>query len=258
MISLHQALLLQNSGVISLVGAGGKSSLMFRLACELSTTGASVLTTTTTKIYEPEPDQSPCVIVSDSLTQLLDKAAVLIRKYPHVTMALDRLPDTRKLIGLPPQVVDAIWKKHLFQWIVVEADGAAGRPLKAPADHEPVIPACTSCLVGLTGLSGIGRPLNEQWIFRSDRFAELARMRRNARVTETAVADVITHQNGILKNAPSQAERIVFLNQADTPENVAAGQRIARLLTEKIDTGIKRVVIGQIRADSPVLEIFEL
>jgi probable selenium-dependent hydroxylase accessory protein YqeC len=258
MTSLRQALLLQNNGVISLVGAGGKSSLMFRLARELSKTGASVLTTTTTKIYEPEPDQSPCVIVSDSLTQLLEKAKVLISKYPHLTMAFGRLPDAGKLSGLPPQVVDAIWKKHLFQWIVVEADGAAGRPLKAPAEHEPVIPACTGCLVGLTGLSGIGRPLNEQWIFRSGRFAELAGMRRNERITETAVADVITHPNGILKNAPSQAARIVFLNQADSPENVAAGQRIARLLTEKIDTGIKRVVIGQIRADAPVLEIFEL
>jgi probable selenium-dependent hydroxylase accessory protein YqeC len=112
--------------------------------------------------------------------------------------------------------------------------------------------------VGLAGLSGIGRPLNDQWVFRPERFAELAGMSRNSDITETAVADVFTHKNGIFKNAPAKAARIAFLNQADTPENCAAGQRIARLLTEKINTGIKRVVMGQTQADSPVLEIYEL
>ena len=257
MVSLREGLMLESGGVISLVGAGGKTSLMFKLAHEFSISGESVLTTTTTKIFEPEPDQSSCVIVSDSVTRLLDQAQKRINKHPHITMAFDRQPDTGKLIGFGPDVVDALWKRHLFRWIVVEADGAAGRPLKAPAGHEPVIPACTSCLVGLAGLSGIGQPLTDQWVFRPERFAELAGISRDAAVTETAVANVFTHKNGLFKKAPAAAARIVFLNQADTPGTRAAGRRIARLLTEKINTGLKRVVIGRTRADSPVLEFHE-
>ena len=258
MTSLRQALMLGEGGVISLVGAGGKTSLMFKLAHELSRTGGSVLTTTTTKILEPEPDQSSCVIVSDSVTRLIDRAKELIDKHHHMTMARAKLPDTDKLIGIPPAAIDALWDSNLFRWIVVEADGAAGRPLKAPADHEPVIPDCTSCLVGLAGLNGIGRPLTDQWIFRPERFAELSGIALNSRVTETAVADVITHNKGLFKNAPAEAVRIAFLNQADIPENFGAGQRTARLLTEKLSTGLNRVVIGQTRAHSPVLEIYEL
>ena len=258
MTSLRQALMLGDGGVISLVGAGGKTSLMFKLAHELSRTGGSVLTTTTTKILEPEPDQSSCVIVSDSVTRLIDRAKELIDKHHHMTMARAKLPDTDKLIGIPPAAIDALWDSNLFRWIVVEADGAAGRPLKAPADHEPVIPDCTSCLVGLAGLNGIGRPLTDQWVFRPERFAELPGIALNSRVTETAVADVITHNKGLFKNASAEAVRIAFLNQADMPENFGAGQRIARLLTEKLSTGLNRVVIGQTRADSPVLEIYEL
>jgi len=250
--------MLEGGGVVSLVGAGGKTSLMFKLAQELSMTGEAVLTTTTTKIFEPEPDQSSCVIVSDSVTKMLDQAQKLIGKHPHITAARGRQPDTGKLIGFLPEAVDMIWESHLFRWIVVEADGAAGRPLKAPADHEPVVPACTSCLVGLAGLSGIGRPLTDQWVFRPERFAELAGISLDAGVTETAVADVFTHKNGIFKNAPAEAARIAFLNQADTPDNCAAGQRIAHLLKAKINTGLKRIVIGQTRADSPVLEFHEL
>ncbi|MCK7504559.1 MAG: hypothetical protein MZV70_11045 [Desulfobacterales bacterium] len=47
------ALLLHGGGVVSLVGAGGKTSLMYRLARELAGTGQAVLTTTTTRIYPP-------------------------------------------------------------------------------------------------------------------------------------------------------------------------------------------------------------
>ena len=258
MMSLRQALMLGDRGVVSLVGAGGKTSLLFKLAHELSLAGASVLTTTTTKIYEPPPDTSPCVVVSDSITKLLDDARSLIARHRHITMARHRLPDEGKLVGITPDAVDAIWKRNLFQWIIVEADGAAGRPLKAPADHEPVIPDCTHCVVGISGLNGIGRPLTDQWVFRPDRFAELAGMSPNSIVTESAVAAVITHHKGLFKKAATGAVRIAFLNQADTPENDKAGQRIARLLTEKADTGLKSVVIGQLRQNPPVLEIYNL
>ena len=258
MTSLRQALMLKDGGVISLVGAGGKTSLMFKLAHELSRMGDSVLSTTTTKIFEPEPDQSSCVILSDSVTRLIDRAEELVDRHPHITMASARLAGTGKLIGIPPGAIDTLWDSNLFRWIVVEADGAAGRPLKAPADHEPVIPGCTGCLVGLAGLDGIGRPLTDQWIFRAERFAELSGMVMNSSVTETAVAEVITHRNGLFKNAPARAVRIAFLNQADTPGNYAAGHRIARLLTEKLSPGLNGVVIGQTRAESPVLEIYEL
>ncbi len=258
MTSLRQALMLKEGGVISLVGAGGKTSLMFKLAHELSKTGGSVLTTTTTKIFEPQADQSSCVIVFDSVTRLIDRARDLIDQHRHITMARARLPDTGKLIGLLPSAIDTLWDSNLFRWIIVEADGAAGRPLKAPADHEPVIPDCTNCLVGLAGLNGIGRTLTDQWVFRPERFAGLSEAVMESRVTETAVAEVITHKNGLFKNAPDRAARIVFLNQADSPDNYAAGQRITRILTHKSDTGLQRVVIGQTRTDSGVLEIYEL
>lgn len=258
MTSLHQALMLKAGGVISLVGAGGKTSLMFKLAHELSKTGGPVLTTTTTKIFEPGPDQSPRVIVSDSITRLMGRAKELIDKHHHITLAGARLPDKGKLVGIPPAAIDTLWDSNLFRWIIVEADGAAGRPLKAPADHEPVIPGCTGCLVGLAGLTGIGRPLTDQWVFRAERFAQLSGIDLNSRVTETGVAEIVTHNKGLFKNAPVNATRIAFLNQADSPVDFVAGQRIARLLTERSGTGLNRIVIGRTQADSPVLELYDL
>ena len=257
MTSLRQALLLGDGGVISLVGAGGKTSLMFRLAHELSMIGDTVLTTTTTKIYEPESGQSSRVLVSNSVTELLDAASGMIDEYRHITMARQRLSDQGKLVGFAPQAIDALWKSRLFRWIIVEADGAAGRALKAPADHEPVVPESTSVVVGLAGLSGVGQSLTGQWVFRSDRFAELAGIGQNTKISESAVANVFIDINGIFKSTSEKATRLVFLNQADIPETREAGRRIAKLLTEDKTVGIRRVIVGRLRADSPVWNIFD-
>ena len=257
MTSLRQALLLGEGGVISLVGAGGKTSLMYSLSHELSRTGDSVLTTTTTKIYEPLPSQSSCVLVADSVTDLLTEARGHIDEHRHITMARDRWPEEGKLIGLAPETVDAIRDSGLFRWIIVEADGAAGRPLKAPADHEPVVPVGTTVVVGCAGLSGLGQPVNDQWVFRPHRFAELAGMSYSETVTEAAIARAFFHKNGIFKHTPRRAMRAVFLNQADLPENLVAGRRIANQLLGDSGAGIKRVVVGQLKSEPPVLKIFK-
>ena len=81
MTSLRQALLLPiNGGVVSLVGAGGKTSLMFKLARELSMAGEPVLTTTTTKILEPSRDQSAHLILSNSVSNMLKQAKELAKE----------------------------------------------------------------------------------------------------------------------------------------------------------------------------------
>jgi probable selenium-dependent hydroxylase accessory protein YqeC len=258
MVSLREGLMLGEGGVISLVGAGGKTSLMYKLAHELAMAGESVLTTTTTKIYEPLPEQSTNLIIGGSLSRMLDKAQEALRNHHHITAAVEKIADQRKLRGFTPEVVQEIWNSHLFRWILVEADGAAGRPLKAPAEHEPVIPACTSQLVGMVGLNGVGQPLTGQWVFREERFAQLTGLAHGSDITEAAIIAVLLHKKGIFKNAPAGIARIVFCNQADVPQNFAAGQRIGRALMEKKPAGLNRVVIGQTLFDPPVIEVYDL
>ena len=258
MTTLRQGLMLGDGGVVSLVGAGGKTSLMFRLACELAEVGQTVLTTTTTKIFEPSPDQATQLILTASASELMGQARALLQSQLHICAAAARLPEQGKLDGLLPEVVEEISKSRLFQWIIVEADGAARRPLKVPADHEPVIPATTTHLVGVVGLNGVGRPLSDQWVFRLRQFAELTGLEIGAIVNETAITKVLVDKKGIFKDAPDKAERIVFCNQADISQNLASGRRIAQNLLKMETTGIKRVVIGQAHCDPPVLEVYDL
>ncbi len=258
MVSLREGLLLEDGGVVTLVGGGGKTSLMFKLAHELSMAGEPVLTTTTTKIFKPSRDQTDCVILSGSVPNLLDRANDLLVKHLHLTAAVGKLPESGKLYGFQPEIIGELWNAGLFRWIIVEADGAAGRPLKAPAVHEPVIPVCTKRLVGMVGLQGVGQPLTEQLVFRQEHFARLTGLRLGSKVTDAAIADVLVRDDGLFKGFCPEVMRIVFLNQADMKANFSAGQRIARILSKRKNSGLNRVVIGQVLFDPPVLEVYDL
>lgn len=256
--SLRAALLLGQGGVISLVGAGGKTSLMFRLARDLSRAGETVLTTTTTRIRPPGQDQSACVITAATAEGILSQAAELLGEHRHITAACGLIPDQDKLAGLAPETVDRIWASGLFRWIIVEADGASGRPLKVPAVYEPVIPGATRFLIGLVGLSAVGKPLTEEWVFRPQMFSALTGLPLGAAVSEEAVAIVIAHEQGILKDAPGNSRRIVFLNQAGLPGGLASGKKICKHLQDRKAAGIRRVLIGQVQGEPPVSFVFNL
>jgi probable selenium-dependent hydroxylase accessory protein YqeC len=271
MTSLRESLRLHGGGVVSIVGAGGKTSLMFRIASELSQAGESVLTTTTTNIFKPSKKQSSQLVVSESLDEILSKGGVLLKDGRHITAAsriLSVIFDVqsrykkkqyqRKLVGFQPEFIDELFQGGVFQWILVEADGAAGRPLKAPASHEPVIPNSTGWLIGVVALDGVGKPLNDKWVFRSERFAEITELRLGEAVSEASVAASVLHEKGIMQGASSRVERFVFINKADQPKRLLTGRSIAALISTQKKAGLNRVVIGQAEHEPPVLEFWDV
>jgi probable selenium-dependent hydroxylase accessory protein YqeC len=227
------------------VGAGGKTSLMFRLARELSRQGAAVLSTTTTKIYTPSRKQSSVVMVSESARALALEAREILRRNTHISAGSRLIHFQNKLKGFPPETIDAIWQSGVFRWIVVEADGAAGKSLKAPAAHEPVIPQCTKWVIGIVSLEAVGKPLTEKWVFRPQLVSKITDLAQGESITESTLAEVLTNENGIMKGVPALAKRFAFLNQAESPERLEAGRRIAEMICSHKSAGFSGVLIGQ-------------
>lgn len=244
--------------MVSLVGSGGKTSLMFRLAAELAAGGDSVLTTTTTRIRRPREEQSRCLIVSGRVAEVLARAEALPGAERHLTAAAGVDADPQKLIGFAPGDVDRLAAAGVFRWVIVEADGARGLPLKAPAAHEPVIPQSTGWLVAVVGLSGLGRPLTGERVFRPEAFARLSGLAPGAPIDAAAVAAVLAHPEGVMQGAPGGCRRVAFLNQADTPGHVACALRIAEALRQGPRGGLERVVCGRLEAGPPVAAVRDL
>jgi probable selenium-dependent hydroxylase accessory protein YqeC len=254
--SLRHSLKLNESGVISLVGAGGKTSLMFRLARELSRQGAAVLSTTTTKIYTPSRKQSSVVMISESARALAIEARKILVRKPHISAGSRLIPLKNKLKGFPPETIEAIWQTGVFRWIVIEADGAAGKSLKAPAAHEPVIPRCSKWVIGIVSLAAIGKPLTEKWVFRPHLVSKITGLNQGALITESAIVEVLTNAEGIMKGFPEQAKRFAFLNQVESQERLEAGRKIAKMICSHKTAGFTGVLIGQTLYEPLVKEYY--
>jgi probable selenium-dependent hydroxylase accessory protein YqeC len=110
----------------------------------------------------------------------------------------------------------------------------------------------------MVGLNGVDQPLTERLVFRHAQFARLTGLRLGSKVTDRNIADVLVRNEGLFKGFCPEVRRIAFLNQADVGENFSTGQRIARVLSRRKNTGLTRVVIGQILFDPPVLEVYDL
>jgi molybdenum cofactor cytidylyltransferase len=128
---------------------------------------------------------------------------------------LERLHRYAGLYGLP---------------LLIEADGSRRRPLKAPASHEPAIPDWVSTVGVVAGLSGLGRPLDAEWVHRPGQFARLSGLDLGSPVTVEGLARLLAHPQGGLKAIPTGARRVALLNQAGTPELQAVAHRLARTL----------------------------
>jgi len=246
-MNIQEALSLGDKGVISLVGAGGKSSLMYCLARELVSAGKKVLTTTTTKIYMPTRKESPVTIVSKVPEEIVEKAETLLRDHSHITVGSDYLQTHNKLNGLEPSVVEHVLQSNLFDFIIIEADGAAGRSLKACAPHEPVVPLFSNYIVALVGLDVMTKPLIEAWVFRSSIFSRITGLGLEQNITESSIALSMLHDMSSITTRGKESQKIAFLNKADNSKAVKAGKRIAALLDKNGNSIFHRIIIGELR-----------
>lgn len=245
MTHIEKILCFEPRGVISFVGAGGKTSLMFHLAGLLAQSGQRVLSTTTTKIFVPTPEQSDTVFVDCDPKMILRLAHSGCQSTSHVTAVAAHLAGSGKLKGFKPEDIDTFEESGLFDWILVEADGAAGCPLKVPAGHEPVIPSKTNILVSVAGLDVIGKPLSEQTVCRSALAGKLMGLAEGEIITESALACLYIEPSAQFSKAPSNARRFIFLNKADNPDRIEAGERIAGQIRLACNPVAEALIVGQ-------------
>lgn len=231
---------------VAFVGAGGKTSALFALAGELS---PPVVLTTTTHLgaWQAQLADQHQILTSPEALNVLDLSGV------KTALFTGPLGQDQRLGGLDPHILNALYqicREHGYT-LLVEADGARQRPLKAPAAYEPVIPEWVDHVVVMAGLSGIGQPLAEESVHRPEIYAYLAELPLGEVIGVEQAARVLAAPSGGLKGIPEGARRFLFLNQAEDDLQKARGLRLANLLTAAYD----RILIGSLKKpgqDGPV------
>ena len=252
--SLRQAFDIHHREVISLVGGGGKTTLMFALAQELALTGSSVITTTTTKIFEPLPSQTPLLLLEADEEEMIRLLLENVNKHRHITLASERLA-SGKLNGISPELVVRLAKVSRLSHIIVEADGAARKSLKAPNLTEPVIPSNTSLVIPIVGIDALGIRLTEENVFRPQIVSELLGLPLGEVISAESIAFLITHHRGIIKGSPDRARIIPFINKVDIDGGLAKARDLAFKILAVRHPQIKQVVLGQAQLPQPVIEV---
>jgi len=256
---LIRALGLEQARLISLCGAGGKTTLMFSLAREFVAAGERVLVTTTTKIARDEA-QGWQSFAATSAELVLENARRLLpesgRERAGAVISYSAVSgDGCRLVGFAPELVDTLMQARCFDRILVEADGSARKPLKAPAAHEPVIPSATHALIIVAGINGLGLPLCEDSLFRADIWSRLSGLALGAPISAESLARSLIHPDGLARGRPADTRTKLFLNQVDTPERRAEAKQVAGFLATAPANPVERVVIGCLLPQPHIAEI---
>ncbi len=161
---LAKTLELGERELVSAYGGGGKTSLLLQLAKELSQDNKKVIFTTTTHIFRPR--NFPLVLTTD-FAEARRKLQSYLKRENVVALGSAMLPND-KVKGIEVAWVRKLFSEGLAPYILVEADGAARRPIKGYASHEPVIPFSSTVIVPVLGVDAVGLPIEAEFVHRPE------------------------------------------------------------------------------------------
>jgi len=207
---INHALRIAINDAVAIVGAGGKTSLMFALAKALP---KPVCLTTTTRLALAEGQGALNHLM---FSEFFNQGYPFEDTLPNlVTNPLEN--NQIKWLGLSlnqaEQLISFCRKENVS--CLIEADGARHLSLKAPAEWEPVIPHQVSKVIVVVGLSAIGKPLIEQYVFRVEQFSKLTGLSVGDTIQFDHVLRMLQHPEGGLKGIPPGCKAAVVFNQRD-------------------------------------------
>ncbi len=207
--------------IISVVGAGGKTTVVERLAREYKEKNQSVIVTTTTHMKQPEDG---CFLAKPDMEHFVR----LLKFRRDVWMGI---PDQDgKMRAFPFAFLEAV--RILEIPIIIEADGANGLPCKVPAAHEPVLWEKSMIVLGVVGLDAVGRPIKEV-CHRPDETAGFLKKEKEELLTPQDIVSIGTSERGLRKSMDPFMKYHIILNKADTKERLRLGEEIAELFREQ-------------------------
>ncbi len=225
-MSLLEAFGVGPGSMVAVVGGGGKTSLVFRLAFEAQERGIPAVVTTTVKFTRPAGQPMPPVVAGRP-DRLAERCTAALAAGGAVTL-VSGVGDRGRMLGFEPAVIDGL--REAGRIVLVEGDGSAHRPFKAPAAHEPVIPGGATHVVVCAGLQALGKPLDGRWVHRTELAARLCGLRPGEQLTVEAMAAVLLHPEGGRKGVPAGARLMALLNVPDRCEGAAEGGLLAETL----------------------------
>ena len=204
--------------IVSLVGAGGKTTVMYQLAEHFAKLGKKVLVTTTTHIFQPASNFAQSLAEVEALWQAGSYAVV-----GNVEAGNGKLT----------QLSADVFEKYsaLADLVLIEADGAKRLPCKAPAENEPVLLPASDTVIAVMGLDALHQPIKEV-CFRLEKVQEVLAVTPEHCLTEEDAVKLLLSEQGAFKNV-GQRNYFIVLNKCDDENRLNSALKIKSLLEKE-------------------------
>ncbi|MFQ6115174.1 MAG: selenium cofactor biosynthesis protein YqeC [bacterium] len=208
--------------VVSVIGGGGKSTLIETIGKELLDKHLKVILTSTTK-FQPMPAIES--VLKTQNKDYLNNLRKILQEKKIALLARDYYKGER-LLGVEKEEIAEIL--NLADTVLIEADGCRQRSLKTHKEYEPVIPEISTTVIIICGADVVGKPLNEETVHRADLFSQKWNLPFGTLLTPEVVANELLSQDSYFRHIPKKVAVSIFINKVDTnPEG-------GRLLAEEI------------------------
>ena len=219
MISLKELFHINKGDIISIVGTGGKTSLMFKLANELKS-DLNVLVSTSTKIKIPSPDKYNYLYTN--IDSYLNNIRASKNGLTVISKGINK--KTNKLVGINDSDLDLLIP--YFDIIFLEADGSKELPLKGWKSHEPPVLRKTSKTIGVMPANLINKKAEKHLIYGLEEFNKLTD--NSEYVNFEVIKKICTNKEGIFKN--SKGNLYLFFNKAETKKEIELMRELSKYL----------------------------
>ncbi|EJN60929.1 selenium cofactor biosynthesis protein YqeC [Halogranum rubrum] len=230
------------SGMVCVVGAGGKKTTLYSLANRVPR--GVVTATVRIPIFD---DQVAHVAVTDAPVEALRT---------NESWPLGLVPEQERddrYRGYDPALVTAIRASGHADAVFVKADGARTRWLKAPNEHEPQIPSMADTVIPIASAKVVGKPLTDEHVHRPERVADVTGLELGDTIDAEDVAEVLASRDGGRKGILARATVIPLINMVDDAELEAVGREIAEGIHERVN--VPRVVLARMNTDDPLVDV---
>lgn len=247
-MSLETALSVGNCTCV--VGAGGKKTTLYALAARLDR--AVVTATVRIPIFDEHVSR---VVVTDDPVDAIER----VDDRPLGVVPEREREDRYQGYG-PEAVSDLV--ERIDDPLLVKADGARTRWLKAPNEREPQLPRGADTVLSIASARVVGEPLADDHVHRPELVSELTGRAVGEAVRPTDVAQVLASREGGLKGIHREAKVVPVVNMVDDAALEAVGQEIAREVLDLAGPGtgrptVSRVVLARMTAPDPVVAVVE-
>lgn len=233
--------------VISIVGGGGKTSTLIRLAKELYSCDKRVLLSTTTHV---ENSNFHLIRFSGELQHgLIEQIETEALNSP--VFIAKRLVKGDKLKGLSVEQVAQINREVSFDYMIIEADGSNKKSLKAPHKYEPPVPQCTTLFIVVIGFDIIGKKINIHNVHRPQLVSRILKKPLESTVSPSDIINLLQHPLGLLKGRPPATRTVVILNKV-TEAHINEAVNLADGII-KYGQGINSVICGEVNKPHQLL-----